>query len=287
MQPLRLPEPQALSGAHTDLYRMCLEMYTSRRTKKRARWILTTSTIDGRTRSRKGDQICRVGCTRMLRYENFWTGKGIDGTSVAVRPLPEWQHALVARIAQARDANREKAHEHLPAAVASLVATELALRHVLRVAREVGSGAPQRRVARARAEGLESGHWVADDGLDGARCGAVEGPAGVDTGLEPHALVLQRSAQGVVIGFGAALQLQAVLYALDVHDPHLRPRLLWRELVRLSLKGQGLEQAAHPLELLAARGHLEQPPVSEALPTRRRPEPPQLLWREAEGALRL
>mmetsp|Transcript_91046 Transcript_91046/g.257328 ORF Transcript_91046/g.257328 Transcript_91046/m.257328 type:complete len:267 (-) Transcript_91046:668-1468(-) len=229
-----------------------------------------------------------VRCTRVLHHVDLRIRHRVHRGVEPVRRPAKREDTLLARIPEARQTRRQQAHQHPPGAIGRRPPpgqVEAAVRHVLGIAGEVCARTPEGLVLRARGERLEARHRVADDRVK--LTGAVEGPAGVDTGLEPHALVLQRSAQGVVIGFGAALQLQAVLYALDVHDPHLRPRLLWRELVRLSLKGQGLEQAAHPLELLAARGHLEQPPVSEALPTRRRPEPPQLLWREAEGALRL
>ena len=49
----------------------------------------------------------------------------------------------------------------------------------------------------------------------------VEGPTGVDAGIEVHTLFPQRVSQTVPVGYGAALHLTSILYPLDLvyRDP--------------------------------------------------------------------
>mmetsp|Transcript_93060 Transcript_93060/g.267742 ORF Transcript_93060/g.267742 Transcript_93060/m.267742 type:complete len:225 (-) Transcript_93060:253-927(-) len=145
--------------------------------------------------SSKSNQVGRVRSARVLHDVHLRAGQAIDGAVIPVRLVAEGKDALVVRVTEAWHPGHQQAHQHLPGAVGGGLAAEAAVRDVLGVPREVGAGPPQRGASRAAGQRLEASDGAVHDGIDGACVGAVEGICSVDTGLEPQALVLDRSAQ--------------------------------------------------------------------------------------------
>mmetsp|Transcript_90538 Transcript_90538/g.240459 ORF Transcript_90538/g.240459 Transcript_90538/m.240459 type:complete len:210 (+) Transcript_90538:180-809(+) len=201
-------------------------------------------------RSGKGDKVGGVRSAGMLHDEDLGAREGVDRAVVAVGLAAEREDASVLRVPRAGHADAHQAHEHLPRAVHGRRTAEVAVGHVVCVARKVRPRAPEGRVARARSQRLEPGHRVGDDGLSRLAVCAVKRPARVNARLARDLLLSQGPLQGIAVRLEAPLLLQPILHALNAEHAHSIPHLLVCQDVGRRLPGCSFEDGLHASKLL-------------------------------------
>merc|ERR1719277_2740975 len=132
----------------------------------------------------EGDKIGSKRRPGLLCDEDLRICQTIHRAMVTVWLPAEWQDTPVERVADARHASGQQAHQHPPCTIGCGLSTKATVGHVLGIACEVGSRPPQSCTTRPRGQGLKASNRVVDDGIDGVCVCAMEGPASVHTGLK-------------------------------------------------------------------------------------------------------
>lgn len=142
--------------------------------------------------SSEGDDVRRICCTWMLDDEDLGARERIYRGVIPVISLPHWKNTLVMRIAKARHACHSQAHQHSSGAI-PVWSTKRTIVDILGITSKVRPRTPQRGSFRSSGQGLEACNGIVHNGFNCAS--AVENPAGVNTRLEMHVLIVERVLQ--------------------------------------------------------------------------------------------